>query len=111
MSILDSLTGLLSQQGGVQSMLTSALQNAGGMQGVLDKLNQAGLGAKVNSWLGQGDNTPITASEIQTALGNDHLKQLAGSLGVPLDQVAALVSQHLPGLIDAASPNGTLQNS
>ena len=111
MSIPDSLGGLFAQQGGVQSVLTSALQTSGGFQGVLDKLNQAGLGAKVNSWLGQGENVPISAAEIQGALGNDHLRQLAARLGVPLDQVAALVSQHLPGLMDSASPNGTLQRS
>lgn len=109
MSLLDSLTGLLSQGGGIQGVLSNALAQAGGMPGVLAKLNDAGYGAKVNSWLGKGPNTPITADEIQSALGNDHLKQIATSLGVPFDQVAALISQHLPAAVDAASPNGTLQ--
>lgn len=109
MGLLDGLTGLLNQSGGIQGVLTNVFAQAGGMSGVLNKLNEAGYGEKVNSWLGKGPNTPITADEIRSALGNDHLKQIATSLGVPLDQVAALISQHLPAAVDAASPNGTLQ--
>lgn len=111
MSILDSLSSALGQQGGVAGLVASVFQNSGGFDGVLAKLNDAGYGAKVNSWLGQGPNTPITASEIQSALGNDHLRQLATSMGVPFDQVAGLISQHLPAAVDAASPSGTLQTS
>jgi uncharacterized protein YidB (DUF937 family) len=95
MALFDSLAAVFVQQGGVQ--------------GVLDKINAAGYGAKVNSWLGKGDNAPITADEIKGALGDQHLQQLATSLGVPMDKVAGLLSQQLPGAVDAASPNGTLQ--
>jgi uncharacterized protein YidB (DUF937 family) len=109
MSILDSLSGLLSQQGGVQGLITATFQKSGGFDAVLAKLNDAGYGAKVNSWLGKGPNTPITADEIQSALGNQHLTQLASSMGVPMDKVAALLAQHLPVAVDSASPNGTLQ--
>jgi uncharacterized protein YidB (DUF937 family) len=113
MGILDSLGGLLqsatNQEGGVSGLLAAAFQKAGGFEGVLAKLNDAGYGAKVNSWLGNGPNMPITNSEIEAALGNEHLKQLATSLGVPLDQVAGLVAQHLPAAVDNASPNGTVQ--
>ena len=111
MSILDTFTNAISGQGGMQAMVAAAFQQSGGLEGVIGKLNQAGLGVKVNSWLGQGPNTPITIAEIESALGNDHLKQIAGSLGVPMDQVAALLSQHLPATIDAASPDGALQKA
>jgi len=110
MGLLDALSGMFTQQGGVQGALTAALQNSGGMAGVLAKLNDAGYGAKVNSWLGKGPNTPITTDEIQSALGNDHLKQIAASLGLPMDQIASVISQHLPAAVDAASPNGVLNS-
>lgn len=111
MSILDSMTGLFSQQGGLQSALATVFDKSGGLQGVLDKLNASGYGERVNSWLGNGPNAPITAAEIQSALGNDHLKQIAASMGLPLDQVATALAQHLPGTVDAASPGGALQSS
>jgi len=109
MSLLDQLSGLISQNGGVQGVLNTVLNQSGGMSGILDKLNQSGFGPQVNSWLGKGANQPITADEVQAALGNDKLKQMAGSLGISLDQVSGLIAQHLPAAVDAASPNGTLQ--
>jgi uncharacterized protein YidB (DUF937 family) len=113
MGILDEMGGLLgagaNPEGGLGGLLTTALQKAGGFQGVLTKLNDSGYGAQVNSWLGKGPNMPITAEEIKDALGSDRLKQIATTLGLPLDQVAAIVAQHLPTAVDNASPNGTLQ--
>ena len=115
MNLFDGLGGLggmignaLNQQGGVQALFSQALNNVGGYDGVLAKLNQAGLGDQVSSWLGSGKNLPISADQIQAALGNDHIKQLAASFGVPVDQVASLLAQHLPAAVDQASPSGTI---
>ena len=83
---------------------------AGGYQGVLDKLNQAGLGTQVQSWLNtNGKNLPVSPAQIEAALGNQQLQQLAASFGVPLDQISNLLSTHLPAAVDQASPTGTLQ--
>jgi uncharacterized protein YidB (DUF937 family) len=91
-------------------LFQEALSGAGGYQGVLAKLEQAGLGQQVNSWLSTtGTNLPVSAGQIEAALGDQHLQQLAKSFGVPLDQIANLLAQHLPAAVDQASPNGTLQ--
>lgn len=111
MSILDSLTGLFSQSSGAQGLLTSVLSQSGGFESILGKLNDAGLGAKVNSWLGNGENQPLTVAELEGALGNQHLAQLAASFGVPMDKVASLLAQHLPAAVDAVSPNGVVNTT
>jgi len=94
--------------GGVSGLLNEALQDAGGLDGVVAKLNSAGLGEKVNSWLGKGPNTPLTEDEITSALGNQQLQQIATRLGIPLDAVAGTLAQHLPNAVDKASPDGTI---
>lgn len=115
MGLFDQLEGglgnLLSQhQDQLGSLFNEALQSAGGYQGVLDKLRQAGLGDQVNSWLStSGHNLPVSASQIEAALDNQQLQQLAKSFGVPLDQIANVLAQHLPNAVDQASPNGTIQ--
>jgi uncharacterized protein YidB (DUF937 family) len=113
MSLFDSLGGMLqgaaNQEGGLTGLVSAAFQKAGGFQAVLTRLNDAGYGAQVNSWLGKGPNMPITSEDIESALGNEHLKQIAATLGIPMDKVAGLVAQHLPAAVDTASPNGTLQ--
>lgn len=104
-------TAIAGHPGGVGGLLGEALQGAGGFDGVIAKLNQAGLGEQVNSWLGKGANMPLTADEIRGALGDEHLRQIANKLGIPVDAVAGALAQHLPNAVDQASPNGVLQPS
>ena len=104
MSLFGGFGGMLeaaigAHPGGVSGVLGDAFSEIGGLDGVVAKLNQAGLGQKVNSWTGQGANTPITASEITAALGNQQLQQVAAKLGVPLDQVAGVLAHHLPAAV------------
>lgn len=112
MGLFDDIGGMIqnavTKQGGVNALFTQALSGMGGYDGVLAKLNQAGLSNEVQSWIGKGGNLPISADQIQAALGNEHLQQLATSFGVPVDKVAALLAQHLPTAVDQASPNGAL---
>lgn len=112
MGLFDQVEGVLqnalAQQGGITGLFNEALANSGGYDGILAKLNQAGLGDQVSSWLGSGKNLPVSAEQIQAALGDQHIRQLAASFGVPVDQVAALLAQHLPAAVDQASPNGTI---
>jgi uncharacterized protein YidB (DUF937 family) len=104
--LLDAAIG--QHPGGVSGVFGEALQGIGGFDGVIAQLNKAGLGEKVNSWLGKGPNQPLTAEEIRSALSDQHLQQIASQLGIPLDQVAGTLAQHLPNAIDQASPNGVV---
>jgi uncharacterized protein YidB (DUF937 family) len=113
MSLFDSIKGavggLLAQEAeNIPGLLSNALTQAGGLQGILAKLQAGGLGTQVNSWVGTGANLPISAEQIQAALGDQHVQQIAASLGIPTDKVLAFLSQHLPAAVDHATPNGTL---
>ena len=86
MGLFDGLSGMLEtaiakHPGGLSGMLDDALKGAGGLDGVVSKLNSSGLGGKVSSWLGQGDNQPLTADEVRSALSEEHLGQIAAKLG------------------------------
>jgi uncharacterized protein YidB (DUF937 family) len=83
-------------------------QNAGGVNGILAQLNQAGLGDQVKSWIGTGGNLPVSPEQIKSALSNEQLRGLANAFGVDLDSLPQLLAQHLPEAVDKASPNGVL---
>src|SRR5690349_13036897 len=109
MGLFDDLAGVVenavkSHPGGLGGVMNDALAHMGGIDGVVKTLNDAGLGAKVNSWLGEGPNTPITADEIKSALTPEHLKQIAAKLGVPPNLVAEVLAQHLPNAVSGSSP-------
>ncbi len=118
MGLLDnlggSLSGMLGQvtaaaaPGLISAML--AKTNLGDLQGIVSQLQQGGLGDQVKSWLGSGSNLPVTPQQLQAALGDEHVKQIAAHFGVPVDQALKLLSEHLPAAVDQASPDGTLQS-
>jgi uncharacterized protein YidB (DUF937 family) len=80
----------------------------GGLNTIVTKLEQAGLGAQVKSWIGNGQNLPITADQLRAALGSDVVKQLAARFNVPIDQLSEVLAQQLPQAVDHASPDGKL---
>lgn len=88
-----------------------AKTNMGNLQGLVDQLQQGGLGDQVKSWLGNGQNMRVSPEQIQSALGNDQLRQLAAHFGIPMDAVSKLLAEHLPAAVDQASPDGNLQGS
>ena len=81
----------------------------GSLGGLLDQLQKSGLGPQVSSWLGNGANLPISVDQLRQALGDDTIRQIATSLGIPVDQLLGQLSQHLPAAVDKLSPNGTLE--
>jgi len=121
MGILDSLEdspafkNALSQLGGaiLPAVLAEVMGsgNQGGLSAIVAKLQQAGLGDQVKSWIGTGQNLPITAEQLQQVLGSDTVKQLAARFNIPVDQISKVLAQVLPKAVDSASPNGTLPAS
>jgi uncharacterized protein YidB (DUF937 family) len=117
MGVLDqlgtSLKNLLrSASSGEAPALISAMlakTNFGNLQGLVDQLQQSGLSDQVKSWLSQGQNMPITPEQLQAALGNDQVRQIAQQLGVPVDEALKTLADYLPGVVDKASPEGTIQ--
>jgi uncharacterized protein YidB (DUF937 family) len=112
MGLLDSFGGALGKvaAAAAPTLIAAALSktNLGDLQGIVNQLQQGGLGDQVKSWLGNGSNLPITAQQLQAALGDEHVKQRAEHFGVPVDQALNLLAEHLPATVDQASPNGTL---
>lgn len=122
MGILDSLEnspafkGVLGQLEAavipvVLSEVLGSKDGQGGLSAIVAKLQQAGLGDQVKSWIGNGQNLPITADQLKQALGSDTAKQLAARFNIPLDQLSEVLAQQLPLAVDHASPNGKLPHT
>nr|WP_294501061.1 YidB family protein [uncultured Rhodopila sp.] len=78
----------------------------GGLGGLLDKLSNAGHGSTVSSWLGNGQNEPIQPTQLQTALGQTTIADLARQAGISEQELLAQLAQSLPGVVDKLTPNG-----
>ncbi|CAN5865930.1 YidB family protein [soil metagenome] len=115
MSLIGSLVGMLG--GGQGEGDNLAMVNAvirmlgndapgGGIGGLAAKLQQGGLGGVFDSWIGHGQNLPISAEQVDNVLGADMVAGIARQLGLNNGDVAAQLSQVLPHVVDALTPQG-----
>lgn len=114
MSLFGGIIGNLLGQAEAQllpGLLDKALAQTslGSLQGLLQKLQQSGLGPQVQSWLGSGSNQPITAAQLESALGEGVVDKISTTLNMPPDQIFGFLAEHLPAVIDRLSPQGALQ--
>ena len=118
MGLLDQLIGAVSKMSGQSAgtdnpLLNSVLQivndpKTGGLPGLVQSMKNGGLAQVVNSWISTGQNLPISADQIQSVLGSEQIKSLAGKLGLSTGQVSSQLAGLLPQVIDKLTPNGTL---
>ncbi len=114
MGLMDMVGGLMGGNGsqGQNPMLNAVIgmiqQQPGGIQGLLGKFQQNGMGEQVKSWIGTGQNQEIGAENVQQALGQDQIAGLAQQLGIGHGEAASGLAQFLPLIIDKLSPQGQL---
>jgi len=122
MGLLDGLLG--SMMGGMMGGGTSAqgtqggrpmlqmalqvLQQNGGIEGLLAKFQQAGMGQQAQSWIGTGQNMPISPGALSQIFGQGQLGQIAQQLGMTHQQAADGLAQALPHVVDQMTPGGQI---
>lgn len=88
------------------SVVNGLIQKHGGVQGIIDQFEKQGLGATVQSWVGNGPNQAVTPEQVHEAFGAEGLKDLAARTGLSTQDLAAQLSTILPQVIDKLTPNG-----
>ncbi|MGV3498669.1 MAG: YidB family protein [Hydrogenophaga sp.] len=116
MGLLDDLLGSAAAggQGGaggidlpqLMALVQQLLQQSGGLEGLLAKLQAGGLGEAAQSWVGTGANQPVSPDALDSALGPDLMGVLGGLLGGNGQQASSVLAQVLPGLVDQLTPQG-----
>ncbi len=95
--VMSALSQLIGE--GDSLNLESLLESMGGA---------SGLGDIAASWLGSGENLPISAEQVSALFGSEKLSSFASSLGIDSDAAIDTITQVLPNLVDSSSPDGTL---
>ena len=114
---MDDLTKMASGLGGgtategvdpaaALSGLQSAIQQEGGLDGLVTKLRQGGLGAQVDSWESTGPNEPVQPEQIERALGPDEVQRMSAGSGLDIGKLLPLLAMFLPQIINMLTPRG-----
>jgi uncharacterized protein YidB (DUF937 family) len=130
MGLLDSVLGALAGNqggasgiqggGGTQAAMLSAViamlansqgggqgqGSAGGLGDLIGKFTQSGMGDVIGSWIGHGQNAPISGDQLSSVLGSDTIGKLAAQLGLSHGETASQLSQMLPEVVDKLTPHG-----
>jgi uncharacterized protein YidB (DUF937 family) len=92
--LLESIIGMLNDP------------QTGGLSGLVEKIAAGGLADQVASWVGKGENLPISAEQIQEVLGSPFVKGLAEKFGINTADVSGSLASMLPQVIDKLTPDG-----
>ena len=104
--IASALMGLMSNgQGQSQAGGLSGLMSiVSGMQGS----GNGDLMSIAASWLGKGENAPISGGQLTQMLGSDKIAAFAQQLGLSQEQAVSGLQAAIPQVVDKASPDGAL---
>jgi len=120
MGLLDEVLSMAGTTASEQPQHASAVNailgyinspQVGGLAGLQQMFQQGGLGNIINSWIGTGQNLPISASQLQNVLHSDTLQQAAQKVGMDPSQLTGMMSGLLPHLIDKMTPNGQVPDA
>ena len=106
---ISGMMGSALSSGTLMTVVMGLVQNSGGVSGLLGKFKEAGLGDKVESWLGSGENASLQASDIESVFDSNDLSSAAEKLGVDKTEAVGKLADFLPTVIDKLSPNGNVE--
>lgn len=121
MGLLDSVLGQVMGQMGGSSAKMKMIQTVvgmvggsgalGGIGGLIQKFTDGGQAKEAESWVGTGENQPVSAEQVRAALGDDEIQRVADEAGVSTDEAAGGLAALLPTIIDKVTPDGQLPDS
>ena len=117
MGLMDTITGLMGKSGGgkdMMSQLSTMLTGKGGdgmgLSRLMDQFKGAGLGDKADSWVGTGENQPLSPDEVEKAIGADRLAKMSKETGKSVDELKQGLSTAIPESVNKLTPEGKMPN-
>ena len=114
MSMLDQLSKQVAGDGNAEKVVQKVgplLERVGGIDGLAQKFEQAGLGGVAKSWIGTSSNKSVSPNQVRDALGEQQVEQIANEAGVSTDDAAAGLSKVLPDAVDNVTPSGQVPSA
>lgn len=101
-ALMQIVAAMLANQGG------GAGAGLGGLAGLAEQFQRGGLGDVMNSWIGTGQNQPVSPDQLGGVLGGDLLSQITQHTGMSQGDVLGQLSQMLPQMVDKMTPEGRI---
>ena len=114
LGLLDDIAGKLAGgtpgSGGGKGLVAFVVEmlgsRQGGLAGLAAAFQQKGLGTIVSSWIGTGQNLPVSPDQIQQVLGEEQVRDFAQKTGISTLAAGSKLAELLPGVVDKLTPVG-----
>src|SRR5262249_15463329 len=90
---------------------TGRQDSAGGLDVLINRFKQSGFDDVLNSWIGTGQNQPISPAQLGQALGHETVNDLSRQVGASQEDLLRQLSKYLPVVIDRLTPTGQLPSN
>jgi uncharacterized protein YidB (DUF937 family) len=111
---IDDILAMLGGQKGAAGGLSSVMKlfggssSEGGLQGLVSGLNKNGMADHVQSWVGSGQNKPVSAADVQEHADPAMLNKIAEQAHMTPEQVSQNIAKVLPEMVNKATPQGQM---
>ena len=110
MGLLDSILGGASGKTDASGEANPLIGILGGLLaqsgGLASKFAQSGQGNAFKSWVGMGENQPVSSNQIQNVLGSEQVSAIATRMGVDPAVASTFLAEYLPKIVDKLTPAG-----
>lgn len=108
--MLQAVLGMLLRggEGGGAATGGAMAGGLGGLGALVQQFQQGGLGDLVGSWVGTGQNLPISAEQLQGVIGSEQIAAFAQQFGLSQGDAASKLSELMPQVVDRLTPGGEL---
>ena len=107
-ALINIVAGMLANRGQGGAGAEGDSGGLGGLAGLAEQFQRGGLGDVMKSWIGTGQNLPVSPDQLGQVLGGDVLGQLTERTGLDQGDLLGKLSQILPQLVDHATPDGQI---
>jgi uncharacterized protein YidB (DUF937 family) len=113
---VNAVTNLLKQHGpaiatAAVGLLNSKSGSSSGLAAVVEGFTKNGLGQQASSWVGTGENQPVSPDQVKAGLGDQQVAEVAQQAGVSKDDAAQGLAGLLPQLVNHLTPDGKIPNA
>ena len=115
MGLFGAMLGAASGEGSASGqehpligIVSGLLAQSGGLQGLANKFGQSGQGNAFQSWVGMGENQPVSSNQIQNVIGSEQVNAIATRMGVDPAMVSTFLAEYLPKIVDKLTPAGKI---
>jgi len=76
------------------------------LDSIISKVKDSNLSEIITSWIGDGENKPISADAISDLFSTEKISEFAKSLGIDEESAKNALSEVVPNFVDKVTSNG-----